>query len=134
MYLHDLNHAKPPPKKINTITPDDWQTPAIKKLPPPTWVDLENNVFKLKERKIELLMHTLHEAQLDEARQMKKVKAIDDRKYRNEMYQYTIMKNAKRRDEIASLMEDAGILTVPQEINALLANQQMDEMMGKVVL
>ena len=65
---------------------------------------------------------------------MKKVKAIDDRKYRNEMYQYTIMKNAKRRDEIASLMEDAGILTVPQEINALLANQQMDEMMGKVVL
>jgi|EP00945_MAST-04E_sp_MAST-4E-sp1_P005363 hypothetical protein len=133
LYLHDLDHKKPKPKKVKTVTSDDWQVTPRKPKPPPTWVDHENNAFQYKERQIELLMHTLHEAQYDDGREMQKIKSIDDPKYRKEMYQYAVMKSAKKRDEINELMEKAGILTIPQEINSLLATQKMDAMMSKIV-
>ena len=72
-------------------------------------------------------MYNLHEAQVDDAKLMKKINAINDTKFKYEMNTYAIMKKSKKEDQILELMDDANMLTLPQEINHLVKSKKIDE-------
>ena len=62
--------------------------------------------------------------------QMKKIKEIRDTKFKTEMYTYAAMKNAQKQDKLLELMDDADMLTLPQEINYLIKSKKIDEGMA----
>ena len=73
LYLHDIHNNKMPKvKRIKTITADDWLGVEKKKKKRTSWIDLQSRNTKYKERKLELMIYNLHEAQVDDAKQMKK--------------------------------------------------------------
>ena len=73
------------------------------------------------------MIYNLHEAQVDDAKQMKKIKEIRDTNFKTEMYTYAAMKNAQKQDQLLELMDDANMLTLPQEINHLVKSKTLDE-------
>ena len=131
LYLHDIHNNKMPKvKRIKTITADDWLGVEKKKKKRTSWIDLQSRNTKYKERKLELMIYNLHEAQVDDAKQMKKIKEIRDTKFKTEMYTYAAMKNAQKQDKLLELMDDADMLTLPQEINYLIKSKKIDEGMA----
>ena len=120
----------PKVKRIKTITADDWLGVEKKKKKRTSWIDLQSRNTKYKERKLELMIYNLHEAQVDDAKQMKKIKEIRDTKFKTEMYTYAAMKNAQKQDKLLELMDDADMLTLPQEINYLIKSKKIDEGMA----
>ena len=46
------------------------------------------------------------------------------------MYTYAAMKNAQKQDKLLELMDDADMLTLPQEINYLIKSKKIDEGMA----
>jgi hypothetical protein len=126
-YLHDIHNKKTPKvKNIKTVTSDNWLG-ATKPKKKSSWVDLQSRNTTFNERKLELMIHNLHEAQVDDAKIMKKINAINDTKFKYEMSTYAAMKSAKKEDQILELMDDANMLTLPQEINYLVKSKTLDE-------
>ena len=80
-YLHDIHNIKRPKvKHVKTVTPDDWLGVTKSKKKKTSWVDVQSQNTTFKERKLELMMYNLHEAQVDDAKLMKKINAINDTK------------------------------------------------------
>ena len=85
----------------------------------------------IKERKLELMIYNLHEAQVDaEINEKNKKEEIRDTRNLKLKCTYAAMKNAQKQDKLLELMDDADMLTLPQEINYLIKSKKIDEGMA----
>ena len=72
-------------------------------------------------------MHNLHDAQVDDAKQINLVDGALDPEHKKDMQLYAAMKNAKKQDEILTMLDNANMMSLPQEIDYLVKSKKIDE-------
>ena len=113
LYLHDIHHTNRPLAKK-------------RKRPAMTWTQVQSQNTAYKEGKLGLIMHNLHDAQVNDAKQVKLVDRAHPG-YKKDMRLYAVMKNAKKQDELLTLLDNANMTSLPQEIDYLVKSKKIDE-------
>ena len=113
LYLHDIHRKTRPLAKE-------------RKGPAATWTQVQSQNTTYKEKKLGLIMHNLHEAQVNDAKQVELVDRAHPG-YKKDMRLYAVMKNAKKQDELLTLLDNANMMSLPQEIDYLVKSQKIDE-------
>lgn len=114
LYLHDIHHTNRPLAK-------ERKRPAM------TWTQVQSQNTAYKEGKLGLIMHNLHDAQVDDAKQINLVDGALDPGHKKDMQLYAAMKNAKKQDEILTMLDNANMMSLPQEIDYLVKSKKIDE-------
>ena len=127
LYMYGLDHIKRKPKYPDAVGNKDvvFKQKVIPKKK--TWVDI-HGITKVKDvEKAEHFLEQLHAEQVKEtlrAQEIAKVQANGD--HRRQLKLYTLMKGAESQDKMIDLMEDAGMLSMPQLIEHVQKSVQLD--------
>jgi hypothetical protein len=132
LYMYDIDHEKPTPKYPDAVGSGKLFTEMGKEKPPPkNWVSI-HGVTKIKDaKKAEHFLEQLHAEQVAEtlrSQEIAKVQANGD--HRRQLKLYTLMKAAESQDKVIELMDDAGMLSMPQLIAHVKKSVKLDHVIS----
>ena len=134
LYMYGLDHIKPEPKYPDAVGNKEFVFDQKVKQIPKTWVDI-HGVTKVKDvEKAEHFLEQLHEEQVKEtlrAQEIAKVQANGD--HRRQLKLYTLMKGAESQDKMIDLMDDAGMLSMPQLIKHVKKSVALDHVVSSMM-
>ncbi len=132
MYLYDIDHVRPKPKYPSAVGAKLFTEMGKKKAPPKSWVQIHGRTKVKDAKKADHFLQLLHTEQVEEAaraQEIAKVQANGD--HRRQLKLYTLMKAAQSQDKMVDLMEDAGMLSMPQLIQHVQKSVHLDHVIGE---
>lgn len=127
MYMYRLDNPLPKVKQVITSPIKQWGYQKPKTPADPSWVKVHGDTEKAKAKRVEYLMQQLHARQVSDAQVSGSIAGVQsDPEARRQMRLYAAMKGAKEQDEIVEMMDEAGLLSMPQEIANLKRSLAVD--------
>lgn len=127
LFMYDMDHEKPKPKYPDAVGNKEFVFDVKKKKIPQNWVDIHGKTKVKDAKKAEHFLEQLHAEQVAEtlrSQEIAKVQANGD--HRRQLKLYTLMKAAESQDKVIDLMDDAGMLSMPQLIAHVQKSVRMD--------
>jgi hypothetical protein len=132
LFMYDMDHIKRKPKYPDAVGNKEFVFEQKKKPVPKNWVNI-HGVTKVKDvQKAEHFLEQLHAEQVAEtlrAQEIAKVQANGD--HRRQLKLYTLMKGAESQDKMIDLMDDAGMLSMPQLIKHVQKSVRLDHVIAE---
>jgi hypothetical protein len=130
--MYDIDHEKPEPKYPDPVGSGKLFTEMGKEKPPKeTWVSI-HGITKVKDvKKAEHFLEQLHAEQVAEtlrSQEIAKVQSNGD--HRRQLKLFTLMKAAEAQDKVIDMMDDAGMLSMPQLIAHVKKSVAMDHVIS----